>query len=139
VSDEAFAQLVYENNYPKWSYMFVKNDMNDQSVPAKWTSGGENPKRGKNKKFCGWAKEGLEQLNQNYLKVQQDRADDKKFDKMLLKYYQDNQKPNKRARKGEKENELAGFKLLNSLPLAGRNVQVEESDCDDSDIEKIAV
>lgn len=129
-SDEAFAMIVYQNNYNKWYHQFKSNNDKDQTVPAEWTNGGNSKGQGsKTKKFCGWARAGLEQMNSNYLKVQKDRAENPRFDQALLEYYQATTKRPKRVRNNtaNKENEFTGFQLMNSLPLE------ETSDNDDDD------
>jgi hypothetical protein len=119
-SDEAFPMVVYQNNYAKWLHMAATNDINNQTVAAVWTSGGTNAKKGYNKKFCGWSREGLEQLNANYKKIQIDRREDKRFDLALLEYLKERQpKTAKTNTRANKENELTGFALLNSLPCNG--------------------
>jgi hypothetical protein len=130
VSDEAFAQLVYENNFCKWNYMHINGDKNDQTIGTKWTCGGPDQRHSKNKKFCGWSRAGLEQLNKNYVKVQRDRRDDRNFERKLLQYCRDNEKPKRITKKANKENELAGFKVLNSLPQAGEYDGEQDSDKD---------
>jgi len=72
----------------------------------------------------------LEQLNKNYVKVQQDRRDDRTFERKLLQYCRDNEKPKRITKKANKENELAGFKVLNSLPQAGEYDGEQDSDKD---------
>jgi hypothetical protein len=132
-SDEAFGMVVYQNNYQKWLQMHVVNDSKDQTVPAKWTNGGQQAKNAKTKKFCGWAKAGLQQLNTNYVKVLEDRKQYRSFDKMLLTRLQSEIKPRKRKRLDHNDNELDGFHLFNSLPLSSANAIVDDSEDDDND------
>ena len=126
--------VVYQNNYTKWLNMYVNNDINNQTVTALWTSGGANAKKGNNKKFCGWSREGLEQQNTSFKKIELDRREDKRFDLALLEYLKDKQpKITKTNTWADNENELTGFALLNSLPSNGFSDSENESGNEDID------
>lgn len=137
-SDEAFAVLVYENNYRKWYECFYDHDPKNRTEKALWTSGSEQNRHGhSNKKFCGWAREGLEHFNDVYKKVEKDRKGVPGFEKSLLQhlleeYEKANPKTN-RKKTIEATDEMAGFEILTSLPFVSSFGTVVEESCGDDD------
>jgi hypothetical protein len=139
-SDEAFAMLVYENNYNKWYECHrTEKEPEGRTEKALWTSGGDKNNHGhSNKKYCGWAREGLEQFNDFYKKVEKDRKGVPGFEKRLLKHLLDelakeNKKPQKK-KPSTAVDEMDGFEVLTSLPLKHITTLVEASDEDDESV-----
>jgi len=82
-SDEAFLQVLVENNYPKWIYMYSEEGLNgdqdeikkarkanDPKLQVKWT----NPKAGQ-VKFGGWLEEGKQAFTNLKAKVKAARKE----------------------------------------------------------------
>jgi hypothetical protein len=124
-SDEAFAMVAYENNYSKWLNMVINVHESDRKEKGKWTNGGASVANGKNKRFCGWSREGLEQMNKNYIKILKDRKDNQGFDNDLLQYYIKHKKTTRKERReaAATETDLDGFELLNSIPESDQEME----------------
>lgn len=132
-SDEAFAMLVYENNYDKWYNEYDEADKNNRTERARWTDSGNKLKTGySNKKFCGWSREGLEQMNHNYKTTVKDRKGVPGFDRDLLALFvkEKETEANKKIKpKGPKKpDEMEGFQVLNSLGDMEGSEMVNEKD-----------
>ena len=64
---------VLENNEDRWTDEWEKGITKDSDVPAKWTNSGRVKGDGKTRKFCGWAKEGIERFNDLMIIGKKDR------------------------------------------------------------------
>lgn len=77
ISDEAFAILLLENSWEKWTDEVLKNTKDPEKLEMpKWTKIPDSGKR-----YCGWRKEGILHFNELYKTVKQDRLDDEKKQK----------------------------------------------------------
>jgi hypothetical protein len=138
-SDEAFAIVVYENNYRKWYECYrTKTKPESRTEKALWTSSGERNKNGHtNKKYCGWAREGLEHFNECYKKVEKDRKGVPGFEKKFLKHLLDELAKENKTPKMKKPStavdEMEGFQVMTSLPCTTIAPLVEGSDEDASE------
>jgi hypothetical protein len=96
VSDEAFAILIFENNYDVWTEDVTEN-RDGEKASSKYTQNGAGTK-----KYQGWTVEGLNRFNYLAALVHADRKrDDKKFETMVLQKKDRNNKIRKRKRSSE--------------------------------------
>ena len=104
-SDEAFLMLVLENNEDRWTDEWEKGITKDSDVPAKWTNSGRSKGDGKTRKFCGWAKEGIERFNELMIIVKKDRKMNKHVDDWMLEKWKgmEDEKKNSKRRNNELE------------------------------------
>lgn len=110
VSDEAFAILLFENNYTLWNIGSVAieddpaNVVTDVKPTAKYTLNGAGTK-----KYKGWTDEGLLRFNKLAMLVHADRIRDKgKFEaeqKQMKKDAEDGKKGKKRKRQLDTESQ----------------------------------
>ena len=106
-------------------YVVAKNDRTDHLHPQASQDMLENARKSghSNKRFCGWAREGLEQMNKNYMTTVEGRKDIQGFDHDLLVHFvtimeTEDARRNKPQHKIQHD-EMEGFQLLNSLPEDG--------------------
>ena len=74
VSDEAFAILIFENNYETWCDMVKRNNTKILQVICKYTNGGSSSgKNGSTRRYQGWNSEGIKRFNALFDLVKADR------------------------------------------------------------------
>ena len=74
VSDEAFAILIFENNYETWCDMVKRNNTKLSPVIRKYTNGGSSSgKNGSSRRYQGWNSEGIKRFNDRFDLVKADR------------------------------------------------------------------
>ena len=92
VSDEAFAILIFENNYDTWCDMVKRNNTKLSTVIRKYTNGGSSS--GKNssstRRYQGWNSEGIKRFNDLFDLVKEDRESPhaKPFEETFKNYCQ---------------------------------------------------
>jgi hypothetical protein len=131
-SDEAFAWVVYENNFERWKDMHRTGNAKTSARAARWTNAGRSQKDGRSKKFCGWSQDGIDAYNANYIAVGEDRASDlthrsARFDAVLKAGWavaHDAREPNQ----GEVNKEgLVGQVAMHDMPWGNAQVVAESS------------
>ena len=88
ITDEAFALLVFENNFSRWVDMYNKGNSKTSDVQPKWTNGGKSAKNGRSKMCGGWDVDGIKRYNTLFCKVEKDREDNPAFEDAFLKRMQ---------------------------------------------------
>ena len=78
LSDEAWCLLVCVNNHERWSDECATG-VNKSKLKAKYT----DSKKG-NKAFWGWSTEGIQEFNELYKLIKQDRAKNKQVEEDLI-------------------------------------------------------
>src|SRR5687767_5027195 len=74
VSNEAFAILIFENNYETWCNMLKQNITKKSTVVHKYTNGGSSTgKNGSSRWYQGWNPEGIKCFNVLFDLVKIDR------------------------------------------------------------------
>ena len=89
VSDEAFAILIFENNYETWCDMVKRNNTKLSPVIQKYTNGGSSSgKNGSSRRYQGWNSEGIKRFNDLFDLVKADResAHAKPFEEAFKNY-----------------------------------------------------
>ena len=75
ISDEAFAILIFENNFDAWVDMGIRKDTSGTQVPRKYTNGGKSKADvGSSQHNKGWSEEGLKRFNELFDKVKKNRS-----------------------------------------------------------------
>ena len=87
-SDEAFALVVFENNFQRWLDMYNKGNSKTSDVQPKWTNGGKSAKNGRSKMCGGWDEEGINRYNELYQKIDKDRRENPEFEDEFLQKMQ---------------------------------------------------
>ena len=74
VSDEAFALLIFENNYETWCDMIKTKNTKKSGVFCKYTNGGSpSGKNASSRQYQGWNAEGIKRFNVLFDLVKGDR------------------------------------------------------------------
>jgi hypothetical protein len=85
-TDEAFALLILENCYKRWVDQGQENDLTYKSaVEALYTRGKAT---GRNRRYEGWSKEGIQRFNELIGLVKTDRDDHADWDRNYLQKQQ---------------------------------------------------
>ena len=75
ISDEAFAILIFENNFDAWIDMGMRKDTSGTVVPRKYTNGGKSKGEvASSQHNKGWSNEGLKRFNELFDRVKENRA-----------------------------------------------------------------
>lgn len=102
-SDEAFAILLFENNYDCWQDMYEKNDMKTSQVLNKWTNSGNNKgSKGKTIKHNGWSIEAYKRFNELFQMITKNRTERQSLENQLKHEWIEELGSKKKKRKVEK-------------------------------------
>jgi len=117
VSDEAFALLIFENNYDRWLDMAIRNNWTTSDVMPLYTTGGNASQTPRNLQpnckqkntsrtsmYQGWSVQGIRRFNILYDLVEKERDSEAGtvFEEQFLQYMQD--KKEKGNQKNAKKN-----------------------------------
>ena len=139
ISDEAFALLLIENSYDRWTDIFaetggipkqqrgVRKREYTSDVPPKYTQGGIKYSEGNQKQTKGWTNQGIQRYNELFKMVTEDR----RHKKFLIKFkkQQGDSKPK------QLKDKPATIKAVHSLWKEDDKELVEQNDvssCDDA-------